>query len=111
MGNPCIFVQASQLGIRDTIFPDEAEANPDLVSRLESLRRSASIAMGLATDEASVPEAAPKILMVSPPGAILNAVRREYEGRLYRYDRMLTLWHVLSSRLADYSFTSNCGSS
>ena len=46
--------------------PDEAEAHPDLVSRLESLRKSAAIAMGLATDEASVPEATPKILMVSP---------------------------------------------
>lgn len=37
------------------------------MSRLESLRRSAAIAVGLATDKASVPEAAPKVLMVSPP--------------------------------------------
>jgi 2-methylaconitate cis-trans-isomerase PrpF len=67
VGNPCIFVQAAQLRVHGTILPDEAEAHPDLVSRLESLRRRAAIAMGLATDEASVPEAAPKILMVSPP--------------------------------------------
>jgi 2-methylaconitate cis-trans-isomerase PrpF len=52
MRNPCIFVQASQLGVRGTILPGEAEAHPDLVSRLESLRRSAAIA--------SAPEAAPR---------------------------------------------------
>ena len=111
VGNPCIFVQASQLGVRGTIVPDEAEAHPDLVFRLESLRRSAAIAMGLATDEASVPDAAPKILMVSPTDAILNAVRRECEGRLYRCGRMVTLGHGLSSHLADYSLTGNRGSS
>ena len=68
VGIPCIFVQASQLSVLDTILPDEA---PDLVSRLESIRRSATIAMGLAmglaTDKVSVPEAAPPILMVSLP--------------------------------------------
>lgn len=56
-----VFVQASQLGVCGTILPDEAEAHPDLASRL------AAIAAGLATDEVSVPEAGPKILMVSPP--------------------------------------------
>jgi 2-methylaconitate cis-trans-isomerase PrpF len=56
-----VFVQASQLGVCSTILPDEAEAHSDLVSRL------AAIAVGLATDEVSVPEAGSKILMVSPP--------------------------------------------
>jgi 2-methylaconitate cis-trans-isomerase PrpF len=67
VGNPCVFVQARELGVDGAILPEEAEAHPDLVSRLEYLRRKAAVAMGLAPDEASVPDAAPKILMVSPP--------------------------------------------
>jgi 2-methylaconitate cis-trans-isomerase PrpF len=65
VGNPCVFVQATDLRVDSTILPEEAEAHPDLVSRLEYLRRKAAVAMGLAPDEASAPEAASKILMVS----------------------------------------------
>ena len=67
VGNPCVFVQAADFVVDGTILPDEADAHPDLVSRLEKLRRLAAVAMGLATDERSVPEAAPKIIMVAPP--------------------------------------------
>jgi 2-methylaconitate cis-trans-isomerase PrpF len=69
VGNPCVFVRAADLGVDGTILPDEAEAHPDLVRKLEKIRRMAAVTMGLATDEASVPEAAPKILMVSPPSS------------------------------------------
>ena len=67
VGNPCVFVQAAELDVDGTILPDDAELHPHLVSRLENLRREAAVAMGLATNQASVPEAAPKIVMVSPP--------------------------------------------
>jgi 2-methylaconitate cis-trans-isomerase PrpF len=80
--DPCIFVQASQLGVRGTILPGEAEAHPDLVSRLESLRRSAAIA--------SVPEAAPKILVVSPPAPYSTLSGDNVRGRFYRCDRTVT---------------------
>lgn len=66
VGNPCVFVQAKEMEVDGRILPDEAEAHADLVSRLERLRRKAAVAMDLAPDAASVPEAAPKILMVSP---------------------------------------------
>lgn len=77
VGNPCVFVQAEELGVDGTILPDEAEAHPDLVSRLEKLRRKAAVAMSLAKDEASVPEAAPKVLMVSPPSPYLTLSREK----------------------------------
>ena len=80
VGNPCVFVQAAELGVDGTILPAEAEAHPDLVSRLEKLRRRAAVAMGLARDEASVPEAAPKILMVSQPLPYLTLSREKVRG-------------------------------
>ena len=67
VGNPCVFVQAADMGVDGTILPDAGEAHPDIITRLEKLRRKAAVAMGIAPDEASVPEAAPKIIMVSPP--------------------------------------------
>ena len=80
VGNPCIFVQAEDLGVDGIILPDEAEAHPDLVSRLETLRRKAAVAMGLAPDEASVPEAAPKILIVSQPSPYLTLSGEKLNG-------------------------------
>ena len=77
VGNPCVFVQAADLGVDGTILPDEAETHPDLVRKLEKLRRMAAVTMGLATDEASVPEAAPKILMVSPPSSYSTLSREK----------------------------------
>jgi len=65
VGNPCVFVEASELGVDGTILPDTAEADSVLLSKLESIRRKASVAMGINKDEASTPESVPKIAMVS----------------------------------------------
>lgn len=67
VGNPCVFVQADDMGVEGGILPDAAEAHPDLLSRLDSIRRQAAVAMGISTDTASVPGSIPKIAMVSPP--------------------------------------------
>jgi 2-methylaconitate cis-trans-isomerase PrpF len=80
VGNPCVFVQATELRVDGTILPEDAEAHPDLVSRLEHLRRKAAVAMGLAPDETSVPEAVPKILMVSPPSPYLTLSGEKLSG-------------------------------
>ena len=50
-----------------TMLPDAGESHPDIIARLERLRRKAAVKMGIAEDEEGVPEAAPKIIMVSPP--------------------------------------------
>lgn len=60
-----MFVQAEDVDIDGTILPDALDANSTLLSRLESIRRQASVAMGLSQDEASTPQSVPKIAMVS----------------------------------------------
>lgn len=65
VGNPCVIVQASALGIDGTSLPDAVEANPEIMSRLDSIRCQASMAMGVSKDLSSTPASIPKIVMVS----------------------------------------------
>ncbi|GME30863.1 DUF453-domain-containing protein [Neofusicoccum parvum] len=65
VGNPCVFVQASDLGVEGTILSDSIEAHPTLLKRLDSIRRQAGVAMKLAAHVDSVPGSIPKIAMVS----------------------------------------------
>ncbi|KAI9731099.1 MAG: hypothetical protein M1818_007956 [Claussenomyces sp. TS43310] len=66
-GNPCVFLAASSLNIDGTILPDAVDSHPTLLASLESIRRQASVAMGLSKDEASTPGSIPKVAMVSSP--------------------------------------------
>jgi len=54
--NPCVFVPANAIGATATELPAEIERNPVLIAALEAIRRSASVAMGIAAnrDEAGV---------------------------------------------------------
>jgi 2-methylaconitate cis-trans-isomerase PrpF len=67
VGNPCCFVQAASLDVDGGISPDEIEAHPTLLSRLDSIRRQAGVKMGLARTAADVPGSVPKICLVSKP--------------------------------------------
>lgn len=67
--NPCVFVQASDLGVDGNMTPDEINAHPDLLSRLDSIRRQAGVKMGIAETPAAVPGSIPKISLVSAPSA------------------------------------------
>lgn len=66
-GNPCCFVSAEDLGIDGTILPDAIENHPDILKRLDSIRRQASVLMGLSKDTGSATGSIPKIAMVSRP--------------------------------------------
>lgn len=46
--NPCCLVLASGLGVKGTASPEEADANKELLARLEKIRRLAAVKMGLA---------------------------------------------------------------
>lgn len=65
VGNPCVFVQASDLDVPGGILPDAMEAHPNLLERLDSIRCQASVAMGISIDTSSTPGSIPKIAMVS----------------------------------------------
>ncbi|KAB2576676.1 3-methylitaconate isomerase [Lasiodiplodia theobromae] len=65
VGNPCVFVQASDLGVSGGILSHDIEAHPTLLGRLDSVRRKAAVAMGISTSEDAAPGSIPKIAMVS----------------------------------------------
>ncbi|KAJ6161372.1 hypothetical protein N7470_004768 [Penicillium chermesinum] len=75
VANPCVFVCADDLGVAGNLTPDEITAHPDLLPRLDSIRRQAGVKMGIAETASQVPGSIPKICMVAkpPPSADANA--------------------------------------
>jgi len=67
-GNPCVFVQARDLGLTGTEMPDDIQRNPQILESLEAVRCQASVLMGIARDigEASRIPGIPKIAFLSP---------------------------------------------
>ncbi len=66
--NPCVMVAAETVGATATEKPSEIEANKPLMQKLEAIRRSASVAMGLAPSlEAAANMSAPFIAFVASP--------------------------------------------
>jgi 2-methylaconitate isomerase len=66
--NPCVFVAADAVGASGLEMPDELESNGALLQRLERLRITASLRMGIARDRdaAALIPSIPKIAMVAP---------------------------------------------
>jgi 2-methylaconitate cis-trans-isomerase PrpF len=67
VGNPCVFVQASDLNVEGGILADAIDAHPTLLKQLDSIRQQAAVAMGIAKDLGSVPGSIPKVAIVSAP--------------------------------------------
>jgi 2-methylaconitate cis-trans-isomerase PrpF len=67
VANPCVFVRAQDFEVDGTILPEDGDAHPGLIHKLEGIRRRGAVKMGLAKDVDSVPEATPKLVLVSPP--------------------------------------------
>lgn len=68
--NPIVFVPAADLGLQGTEQPEAIDRNSALTTRLEQIRASAAVRIGLATsvEEASrKSQAVPKIALVAPP--------------------------------------------
>jgi 2-methylaconitate cis-trans-isomerase PrpF len=65
VGNPCVFVPASELNVRGSILADEIEAHPTLLKQLDSIRRQAAVAMMISKSTSEVPGSIPKIAIVS----------------------------------------------
>jgi hypothetical protein len=67
--NPCVFVAADSLGMTGTELPDALEVDATCLGRLETIRRVASVAMGIAASEveaAAIPSI-PKVAMIAAP--------------------------------------------
>lgn len=67
--NPCVFVCASDLEVNGNLTPNEITVHPDLLLRLDSIRRQAGVKMGLAGTSATVPGSIPKICLVESPSS------------------------------------------
>ncbi|OJJ79941.1 DUF453 domain protein [Aspergillus glaucus CBS 516.65] len=65
VANPCVFVRAAELGVPGNMTPDEIAVHPDLLPRLDSIRRQAGVKMDLAETLEKVPGSVPKICLVS----------------------------------------------
>jgi 2-methylaconitate cis-trans-isomerase PrpF len=66
--NACVFVRATDLGIKGTEMPDEIDANPELHKKLAAIRVAASVAMGITAnaDDAIKNKSLPFVGFVSP---------------------------------------------
>lgn len=67
--NPCIFVNAADLGVSEPPSPDQLERNVNLLACLESLRREACVRIGVAknAEEAARLGSVPRIAMAFAP--------------------------------------------
>lgn len=81
--NPCIFVDATDLGLSAPMSPLAMDGESALLDRLEELRRAASLRMGLAAteEEAGRLGSIPKIAVVFAP-----ADHAVLDGRVLRAD-------------------------
>ncbi|GMG15753.1 unnamed protein product [Aspergillus oryzae] len=77
VANPCTFVRASDLGVEGNLTPDGIEVHPDLLARLDSIRRQAGVKMGLASTPETIPGSVPKICLVSTPPENERAVQQK----------------------------------
>jgi len=66
---PVVFVEAEALGLTGTESPDEIEARPGVMARLDKLRRVGAVAMGLAASPEKAGLGVPKVAMVAAPAA------------------------------------------
>src|SRR5688572_27565422 len=67
--NACVFARASDLGIKGIELPDDIDANPELLKKLDAIRVAASVAMGITKtpEEARKNKAVPFVGFISAP--------------------------------------------
>lgn len=77
--NPCIFINAEDLGKTGTELPDQLEADPEFLEKLQKIRRAGSVAMGIAPDLKAAAEirVVPFIAMVASPRAMSTLSGRQ----------------------------------
>ena len=66
-GAPLVIVRATDLGLTGNETPAVLDLRPDLLARLDRLRRKGAVAMGLALTEDAAAQAIPKLVVVAAP--------------------------------------------
>jgi hypothetical protein len=67
--SPIAYVAAEALGLDGSESPDQIEATPGAMQRIEALRRQAGVLMGLAQKPDQIGLQTPRIALVAPPRA------------------------------------------
>ncbi|WP_159350562.1 2-methylaconitate cis-trans isomerase PrpF family protein [Roseomonas harenae] len=67
--NAAVFVRARDVGLNGTELPEALESRPEVLARLDAIRRAASVRMGIAPDEEAARKvtSVPFIAVVAPP--------------------------------------------
>ena len=91
--NPCVFVAASALGKSGRELPDELEQDRAFLDRMEAIRCAASVAMGIAPDQAAAAKipSVPKVAMIAAPAAMPTL-----SGRVIDADEMSIAIRMIS---------------
>src|SRR5690606_13741563 len=93
--NPVVFVRAEALGLNGCEAPDEIEAMPSMMERLDRIRRRGGVMMGLAETPEAVSLANPKIALLSAPADFTALDRSVIEASQYNIAvRMVSMERV-----------------
>ena len=65
--NPAVFVKGEDIGFTGCELPEDAKANPAIISILDDIRTTAAVMMGLAKSKEQAGPAVPKVAMVAAP--------------------------------------------
>lgn len=79
VANPSVFVTAEDIGVDGTMLPEHIQEQPGILERLESIRRQATVAMGIAKTPDEVPPSIPKICFISSPSSHLLLSKERLE--------------------------------
>jgi 2-methylaconitate isomerase len=124
-GNAAAFLRAADLGLSGTESPDEIEAMPGLMAKLDRLRRAAGVRMGLGHRPEAIGPSNPRLVIVTPPARFRDlsgnwiepdahdiGVRMLNMGRVHRAVALTTAMGIgvacrIDGTLADEAYRTN----
>ena len=91
--NPCVFVRAADVAMTGSESPMAMDNDAALLTKLEAIRRAASVAMGITAnlEEAAKVPSAPEVAYVAPP-----AESRTLDGKTMTADEVDLLARMIS---------------
>ena len=81
--SPTVFVPAGDVGCTSMENPSDLDANADLMSRMDEIRRAGAVAMGMAESTDKVALSSPKVAMIAPPSEFAALDGRQHDPADY----------------------------
>ncbi|PSQ18744.1 PrpF protein [Halobacteriales archaeon QS_8_69_26] len=102
VASPCVFVRAADLGLTAAERPEEVDADPDLLDRIERVRAAACARYGFVDDPGDAGDVSPGI-----PKMAMVGEKRPYEtpdGRRVDPDEFDLLARIMSMQKAHHAY-------